>query len=180
MKKHTPVLLGIMLLKIVLHYFLIGGDYELHRDEFLHLDQAYHLAWGFQTVPPLSSWISVVIHWLGGGEFWVKLFPALFGAITIWFVWKIVEHLQGDLTALLLASVSLLFSAVLRTNMLFQPNSFDILAWTALFYMIIKYIDSEESKWLYGSAVVFALGFLNKYNIVFLLMGLFPAILVSR
>lgn len=36
-KKHI-VLLSFTLLKFVLQYFAINPVYELHRDEFLHLD----------------------------------------------------------------------------------------------------------------------------------------------
>ena len=41
-------------------------------------------------------------------------------------------------------------------------------------------IKTENVKWLFVLAFVFALGFLNKYNIIFLLIGLFPAILLSE
>jgi hypothetical protein len=38
---------------------------------------------------------------------------------------------------------------------------------------------TEKPKWLYIAAVVFSIGFLNKYNILFLVIGLLPAILVT-
>jgi len=37
----------------------------------------------------------------------------------------------------------------------------------------------KKTKWLFIGALVFALGFLNKYNFLFLLAGLFPAIALS-
>jgi hypothetical protein len=63
--------------------------------------------------------------------------------------------------------------------MLYQPNSLDVLCWTAFYYVVILYITTEKVKWLYVAAVVFAFGFLNKYNILFLLIGLLPALLLS-
>ena len=45
--------------------------------------------------------------------------------------------------------------------------------------MFIKYLKTEHTKWLFIAAIVFALGFLNKYNILFLLIGLFPAMLLT-
>jgi hypothetical protein len=77
------VLIGFIALKFFLQYFLISPEYELHRDEFLHLDQAHHPAWGYRSVPPFTSLISSLIFLLGGGVFWVKFFPALFGALTL-------------------------------------------------------------------------------------------------
>ena len=81
--------------------------------------------------------------------FWVKFFPAFFGALTVVAVWKTTEALGGNLFALIPGATCVLFSALLRINFLFQPNSFDVLCWT---------------------------GF---YNIVFLFIGLFPAILLT-
>ena len=180
MKTKHIVLGGLILIKFVLQYILIDPVYELHRDEFLHLDQAQHLAWGYTSVPPFTSWISWIILQLGNGVFWVKFFPALFGALTLLVVWKTIEELKGGWFALLLGAVSVVFSTLIRLNMLYQPNSPDILAWTLLFFTILKYINTENSKWLWYAGITFAFGFLNKYNIVFLLLGLLPAILITE
>ena len=180
MTKKTILLTGFILAKFVMHFFLISPEYDLQRDEFLHLDQANHLAWGYFSVPPFTSWISLIIQFLGNGVFWVKFFPALFGALTMVVVWKAIEELKGNLFALILGATCILFSVLLRINLLYQPNSFDILSWTAFYFMLIKYINTEKPKWLYIAAVVFAVGFLNKYNIVFLLLGLFPAVLFTE
>lgn len=178
MKKQTIILIGFILLKFVFQILVLSDDYELHRDEFLHLDQAHHLAWGFQSVPPFTSWISWIIYLLGNSIFWIKFFPALFGAGTLWIVWKTIEELKGDLFALVLGATCILFSSLLRVNTLYQPNSFDILSWTTLYFVVIKYFNTQQTKWLFVAAGVFAIGFLNKYNVVFLLIGLIPAILM--
>ena len=116
MKNRNFVLLGFILLKFVLQYVLIDPVYELHRDEFLHLDQAHHLAWGYTSVPPFTSWISWIILQLGNGVFWVKFFPALFGALTLLIVWKAIEELKGGWFALLLGTVSVVFSSLIRVK----------------------------------------------------------------
>lgn len=179
MTKKTTILLCFIALKFFLQYFLLGSEYDLHRDEYLHLDQGSHLAWGYLSVPPLTSWTSFIIQLLGNSVFWVKFFPALYGALTILVVWKTIEALKGNLFALVLGASCVLFSALLRINMLYQPNSFDVLAWTTFYFTLVKWIDTENRKWLFACAVVFALGFLNKYNILFLLLGLFPALLLT-
>ena len=81
--KKWIILLVLVAIKFFLSYYLIDKGYDLHRDEYLHLDQAKHLAWGYDSVPPVTSWVSVIIFQLGNGIFWVKFFPALFGALTI-------------------------------------------------------------------------------------------------
>ena len=179
MTKKNFILSGFILLKFLLQYALINPYYDLHRDEYLHLDQGNHLAWGYLSVPPVTSWISFVVQSLGNSMFWVKFFPALFGALTVLVVWKTIEELKGNLFALVLGATCTVFSILLRLNFLFQPNSFDVLSWTLFYFLLIKYFNTEKAKWLYIAAIVFAIGFLNKYNVVFMLIGIFPSILMT-
>ncbi|MFV8325973.1 ArnT family glycosyltransferase [Flavobacterium sp. ZS1P14] len=180
MTRKSIVLLGFIIVKFVLQYVLISPEYELQRDEFLHLDQAHHLAWGYISVPPVTSWISSIIFFLGNSLFWIRFFPALFGALTLVVVWKAIEELRGDIFALVLGATCVLFSALLRLNGLYQPNSLDALCWTTFCFILIKYANTENPKWFYIGMVVLAFGFLNKYTIVFLLAGLFPALLLTK
>ncbi|GAB3751212.1 glycosyltransferase family 39 protein [Spirosoma pomorum] len=179
MSKRSAVLLGFIGAKFLFQYFLILPEYDLHRDEYLHLDQANHLAWGYLSVPPVTSWVALIISWLGNSAFWVRFFPALFGALTLLIVWKTVELLKGSLFACVLAATCVLFSVLLRMNLLLQPNSLDILCWTTLYYIGVRYIQSTDKRWLYAFAIVFAFGFLNKYNLAFLLIGFLPALLLT-
>ncbi|HMJ46656.1 MAG TPA: glycosyltransferase family 39 protein [Ferruginibacter sp.] len=180
MKKNTTILLVFIITKFALHYFLIHPEYDLQRDEYLHLDQGNHLAWGYISVPPVTSWIAYLIKLLGNGVFWVKFFPAAFGAVTMILIWKMIKELKGGLYALILGMFAILLSVILRINILFQPNSLDILFWTLVYYTIIKYINSNNSKWLIAAALAAGFGFLSKYNIIFLVLGLVPAILLTK
>lgn len=180
MAKKTVLLVGFILAKFVLQYILVSPEYELQRDEFLHLDQANHLAWGYISVPPVTSWISTIILFLGNSLFWIRFFPALFGALTLVVVWKAIELLKGNTFALVLGATSVLFSALLRINGLYQPNSLDVLCWTSFCYILIQYANTENPKWFYIGMAVLAFGFLNKYSILFLIVGLFPALLLTK
>ncbi|UKT63174.1 glycosyltransferase family 39 protein [Pedobacter mucosus] len=176
--------LGLMsffvVLKLILPFFLVNSIYELHRDEFLHLDQANHLAWGFQSVPPVTSIFALLIKFLGGCEVVVRLVSAAIGATTLIFTWKIVEELKGDLYAKVLSAVALICCAIGRLDLLFQPNAFDILSWTAIYFFLIKYFNTKSNRFLYLTAVALGIGFLNKYSISFLIVGLIPGLLVSN
>jgi hypothetical protein len=100
MKKKTLLLAGFIISKFILQYILISPEYDLQRDKYLHLDQANHLASGYISLPPVTSWIAYIIKLPGNGFFWVKFFPALFGALTILIVWKAIEELKRNLYAL--------------------------------------------------------------------------------
>ena len=180
MQKKHYILIAFILAKFILNYALISPEYDLQRDEYLHLDQGKHLAWGYISVPPFTSWISYLINFLGEGYFWVKFFPALFGALTMIVVWCTTEKLKGGVFALVLAQVAVLLSVILRINILYQPNSFDIFFWSLSYYCIISYIHSNHVKWFYAFAVALGFGILSKYNIILLVAGLAPALLLSR
>ena len=174
------ILITLVVLKFILQFALVNPVYELQRDEFLHLNQASHLAWGFISVPPFTALTSGIINLLGGGLLWIRFFPALYGALTVVFTWLIVEAIGGTLISRILAASALVFSVLLRVNMLFQPNSFDILIWTVIFYLLIRLVQTGNSKWLYFLALIVALGFYNKYNVLFLIVGLTFGILFSE
>lgn len=180
-KKIYPwyVLAFILLLKMVLQYAIVSPVYELHRDEFLHLDQANHLDWGYPSLPPFTSWLSEIIKLLGNDIFWVRFFPALAGALTIWLVWETVKLLNGTLYAAIIATTSVLFSALLRINILFQPNSMDVFFFTLIFFFTIKYLKTEKNINLYFLGIAVGFGMLNKYTIAFQLAGLLAGILIS-
>jgi hypothetical protein len=159
---------------------LINPVYELHRDEYLHLDQGKHLAWGYLSVPPLTSWISYLILHFDNNIFVVKFFPALFGVLTLVIMWKAIEELNGNIFALLAGACAITFSVLLRVNILFQPNSLDILCWTLVYFSFLKFINSERKRWLWIGGLSCAIGMLNKYNIVFLVLGMLPAIILTK
>jgi len=173
------ILLILVAVKMILQFVFVNPIYDLHRDEYLHLDQAFHFSFGYISVPPFTSWIARIIYLFGGGIFWIRLFPALFGALTIVLVWLIVEETGGRLQAKILASILLVFSVLVRINLLFQPNSFDILAWTGVFYFLIKYINTQQNRWIIVLSILISLGLYNKYNIVFLLTGLLAGFLLT-
>jgi hypothetical protein len=174
------VLAAFVIAKMVLQYIVVNPVYDLQRDEYLHIDQGFHLAWGYQSVPPVTSWISWLIIHAGNSVFWVKFFPALFGALTIIVVWRAVERLGGNLFACVLAATALLCSVLVRINILYQPNSLDILSWTMVYYTLLRYLQTQKNKYLYFLAIALAIGFLNKYNIVFCVAGLLPALIISH
>jgi hypothetical protein len=174
------LLFTILAFKIIFHFLLVHPAYDLHRDEFLHMEQADHLAAGYLSVPPFTAFLSLLIKWLGGGVFWVRFFPALFGALTMLVIWKIVELLEGGWRAQVLAALIFLCSAMSRLNILYQPNNVDVLSWTLIFYLFVRYAKEGRPRLLLCIGLTAGLAFLNKYNILFLIAGVAPALLISQ
>lgn len=181
--RQLPVLLlGLALVtKFLLQAWAVHPMYELHRDEFLHVDLGAHLAWGYTSVPPVTGLLSwLMLHLFGRSELWVKVLPTFFGAGTIWLVWLTCRRLGGGLFACALCTTCVLCSVLVRTNTLYQPNSLDIFFWTLLFYCIIRYEQLRQSHYLYTTAVVLGIGFLSKYNILWAGIALLISWLLHR
>ena len=180
MKKTNKLLYFLALLKIVIPYLLQHPVYEPHRDEFLYLAEGYHLAFGFMEVPPMLSIFAWLTNLFGGGMFWVKLWPSLFGAATFIIAGKIVQSLGGKSFALILLFFSFLFGAYLRMFFLFQPNAPEIFFWTMIAFSIIRFTQTNNYKWLYVFGVSVALGMLSKYSVAFYTLSILFALVFTK
>ena len=177
--KDRQVILFLAVLKLSIH-FLTNTRYGLHRDEYLYFDEGKHLAWGFFEVPPVTPFIAAIANFLGGSQFMIRLFPALAGVIIIVLACRLVKQLGGGAAALWITGLSLTFSpALLGSNTLFQPVSFNQLCWFLIAYQTILIIqESKASRW-YALGLLMGLAFLTKYSVAFYLLALLVVIAMS-
>ena len=165
-------------------HLVVAKNYELHRDELLYIALGQHLDWGYASVPPFIGVLAKLASiFFTDVAFGVKFFSGLAGAILIIVVGKMTEDLGGKLWAVFLACSAVALSvAYNRTAWLFQPVVFDILFWTlaAFFFLrLIRNTSASEKQWL-PLSIIFGIGFLNKYNIVFMAAACIGALLLSR
>ena len=153
--------------------------YQLHRDEYLYLAEARHLAWGFMEVPPALSLLAKVTQLLGNDFFWVKFWPSLFGALTVLVVCGMVTEMGGRLFAQCIASLGLIAGVYLRIHFLFQPNFLEIFWWSLLALLILKYINTGQSYYIILVGVTIGLAWLSKYSIVFFVVGMLAGLLLT-
>ncbi len=166
--------------KLVIH-FLTNTNYSLHRDEYLYFDQGQHLGWGYMEVPPFTAFIAKLADILGGSEFAIRLFPALVGGLTIFFAGILVQRLKGKTWAIIFCCGSLLLSpALLGSNTLFQPVSFNQFFWFLSAYMLVLAIQTEKTNYWYGLGIVMGVGILTKYSIAFYGIGMVLALLLTN
>ena len=179
MPRRLPLLFAVV--KFISGLLLAGyGTYELHRDEYLYLDYGRHLAWGYIEVPPLTALQSWVTLTLGGGFFLVKMWPLLWGALTIYVVVRLARQLGGGPWAQALAGVCYLTTGYGRLNLLFQPNSFEVLSFTLATYLLVRHAQPDgRPRHLYALGVVLGLGILNKYTAFFFGAAALGALLLT-
>lgn len=177
---HWPVLLGLSLTKLVLH-LSTNTNYGLHRDEYLYLNQAEHLSWGYMEVPPMIALIAKIARFLlGDTPFAARFFPALIGAVSIILIGIMVRDMGGKKWAQLLAGATFLLSpAFLGSNNLFQPVSFNQFCWLLAALFVVKIIRYRQARHWYFLGITAGLGFLTKYSIVFFFLALIVGFLLS-
>lgn len=155
-------------IKLAIQLLAPSHFYDLQRDEYLYLAEGNHLAWGYLEVPPAMAVLAVIVKLLGGSIFVVRLIPALIGALTLFLTGMITKELGGNQFARFLATLAFLASAYLRVNMLFQPNSLEILYFTWCAYWLVRYINRPDQRYFLYIGIIGGLGLMNKYS-----MGLF-------
>ncbi|MCF8369608.1 MAG: glycosyltransferase family 39 protein [Bacteroidales bacterium] len=166
--KDGHIILFFAVVKMLLHYFTYE-NFELHRDAYLYYAQSEHLAWGYVAVPPFVALVGKLATLIFGNTvFALKFFPALAGALNIVIIGLAVKELGGKRIALALAMLAYLLSPTfMHVNALFQPVSFNHLFWLLSCYLILLMIKRNDPKIWIWIALVFGVGFLNKYSIVF-------------
>ncbi len=167
-------------IKFALPFFLQHPVYELHRDEFLYLEQGHHLAWGYMEVPPMLSWLSYLTHLFGASFFWVKFWPSFFGAITLVITCAMVLEMGGKLFAVFIAGLCIMFTAYLRLHFLFQANFLEVFWWTLSAYFIIRYINTKQVRYLYWIGFAFGCAWLSKNSVSFFVIGFAVALLLTQ
>ena len=168
------------LLKFLVPFLLIHHQFELHRDEYLYLADADHLAWGYIEMPPMLAVLGYLSKLMGGSVQSVYIWGSLFGACTIIVISKIVHRLKGNDTAVFIASLAFLCSGFLRMNVLFQPNFLDVFFWTLSSYYIICWIQTNENKYLYAIGISFGFGILGKYTMAFYILSFLLSVLLTE
>lgn len=168
------------LIRLVLPFLLQHAYYQPHRDEFLYLDYAKHMDWGFMEVPPVLSVFSWLSYHLGNSFFWVKIWPALFGALSFLLCGDMLLKLGGKTYGLILLFSCFVFGAFIRLFFLFQPGFLEVFSWTAIIWCLVNYQLQKQVKWLYFFGLACGIGLLSKYTTAFFITGLVGGIALSN
>ncbi len=176
---YWPLILLLATIKFLLPLFQQDALYELQRDEYLYYQQGLHFDLGYLENPPLLSWLGMISSWFGGSETWIKLWPCLFGAATVVITCLIAAEMGGKLFAQFITGLGIISGAYIRIHYLFQPNFLDIFFWTLSIYFLIRFINSNNQKFIYYLAVSLAVGWWGKYSVLFMAIAIVIGLLLS-
>jgi hypothetical protein len=180
MLKGNRLLYLLAFIKLISPFILQDGYYQPHRDEFLYLAEGHHMAWGYMEVPPVLSVFAWITNLFGAGMFWIKIWPALFGAFTFLLAGKVVLSFGGKAFALILAWLPFMIDGYMRLFFLFQPNFLEVFFWTLIGYSIIRYIQTYQNKWIYVFGIAVGFGMMSKYSVAFITLSILGGLVLTR
>lgn len=168
-------------IKVVLNLFAIN-HFGFQRDELLHLVLANHLDWGYKEVPPFIAIVAKISNtFFGHSLFAARIFPTICSGLIIWFAGLITVEFGGRKFAITLTCLALIFSpAFAASGYLFQPVVFDQFWWVLTVWLLIKYLNTTDVKYLYWLGLAVGLGMLTKYTMAFFTFALIIGILISK
>lgn len=176
-KYQCLIIVSIGIINVVLH-LLPSFHFEYHRDELLYFSLCNHLDFGYATVPPLIGLAAFIAKSIFGySVFSVRFFPALFSGMLVYLTSEITKELNGRFRAQLISAIGISGSMFLvMIYGVFTPYCFDIFFWTWIIYLIIKYVKTNEGKYLLILGIAIGISFLNKYSIILFLVAIFTVV----
>jgi 4-amino-4-deoxy-L-arabinose transferase-like glycosyltransferase len=162
---------------------LIGfaSGYGYHRDELYFLAAGHHLDWTYADQGPMTPLIARAMSEIDAGSLTVLRMPsALAAGITVLLTGLLAHELGGSRRAeAIAAACSAVAVIVLFSGHLLSTSTFDLLAWTAVIWLVIRAVRTGDDRlWPVGGAVL-GLGLLNKPLPAFLAAGLLAGVAVS-
>lgn len=127
-----------------------SGGYGYHRDELYFLAIGGHPALGYVDQPPLVPVLAHVVDALSGHSLiWLRVAPALAGALVVFFTGVIAREFGAGRGAQVLAAAAMAVSAILvSASHLSTTTIFDLLIWTVLSLLIIRALAGRDREWL--------------------------------
>ena len=179
-RKEFVFILSFTVLKLVVH-FIANSNFGYHRDELLYKALGEHLDWGYKEVPPFIagiSWFSRNIF--GDSVFAMRTISTLCGAMIVYLTGLTVLALGGKRFAIAVACLAVIISpAFLASGYLLQPVVFDQFFWILAAYLLIRYMKTRQTRFMYFFGMGAGFGMLNKYSMAFYLLALLIGLLLT-
>lgn len=166
---------------LVLHLAVLGR-YGIFRDEFYYLACARRLDWGYVDHPPLS--IVFLAGWtkfFGDGIVALRLPGILAGAAIVFLAGLLAREMHGKRFAQAVACLSVLIAPLfLAVSNFYSMNVFDQLCWTLLALILVRCINTGDTRYWLLFGLVAGLGLQNKVSVLFLGAGVAVGVLLTR
>jgi 4-amino-4-deoxy-L-arabinose transferase-like glycosyltransferase len=161
---------------------VLSSRYGFHRDELYFLDCGRHLALSYVDQPIFSPLIARLSTELFGVSLTgLRLWPALAAAGTVILGGLLAREFGGGRLSQLVGALGVATApALLGADHILDTTPFDLLAWTALAWVVVRIGRTGNTRLWVGAGVIFGLGLTNKHSIAFFAIALCIGTVVSH
>jgi 4-amino-4-deoxy-L-arabinose transferase-like glycosyltransferase len=159
----------------------VSGRYGYHRDELYFLAAGHHLAWGYPDQPPFVPALARAMSAIAPGSLPVLRLPsAIASAIDVLLTARLAREFGASRGGQTVAAVAMATAPfVLGSGHLTSTATFDLLAWTALLYLVVRIIRTGNDRLFVVAGVVAGAGLMDNDLVAFLLVGLGIGVLID-
>lgn len=156
----------------------LSGGYGYHRDELYFLVAGAHPAWGYPDQPPLTPLIAWATTSLFGDSLVALRLPSALAIAAVVLLAALLAREFGARPGgqVLAAGCTAVSAFVIAVGHLLSTATFDLLAWTALSWLLVRALRTGDPIWL-AVGLVAGIGLLNKTLLAFYLAALTVALL---
>jgi len=174
-----PLLFALSGAKLLIHV-LLAGRYGYFRDELYFLDGGRHLDWGYVDHAPMIALVARLALLMGGSLPALRIFPAVAGAGLVALAMLISWRLGGNRFAQGLTGLAVLVVPIyLGIDSILSMNAFEPLFWMGVVYLLIRILQTGDSRrWLW-IGVLLGLGLENKHSTAFFGFSLAAGLLLT-
>jgi 4-amino-4-deoxy-L-arabinose transferase-like glycosyltransferase len=165
----------------VLFHTLTNNQYGFHRDELATLDDARHLAWGYVAYPPVTPFFGrISLELFGASLRGFRFFAVLAGAAAVVLTGLTARELGGKRFAQAVAAAAVASAPLsLASSRVMQYVAFDYLAWVLLAYLVVRLLNSDDTRWWLAIGAAIGFGMLTKYTMIFFAAGVVVGVLLT-
>ncbi|MGH9617936.1 MAG: glycosyltransferase family 39 protein, partial [Acidobacteriaceae bacterium] len=156
--------------------------YGIFRDEMYYIVCGRHLAWGYVDQAPMVALQARIAEALFGFHHLalLRLFSALAGAMKVFLTGVLAWLLGGRRMAQAMAMIAVLIAPVyLAIDGFLSMNSFEPVFWMGCVAAILLIVRGGSPRWWIAFGILGGRGILNKPSIVFFLIALLVALLLT-
>lgn len=170
--------LGVLAAGLTVLLVGVAGRYGYHRDELYFLRAGREAALSYVDQPPLTPLLAAAMDSLAPGSLVALRLPsALAAGAVVLLTGLIAREFGAGRAAQLLAAACMAVSAVLlAVGHLLSTATFDLLAWTALSWLLVRALRDGGPVWLVTGAVA-GVALQNKTQPAFLLAAVLAGLL---
>jgi dolichyl-phosphate-mannose-protein mannosyltransferase len=159
---------------------VFAGAYGYHRDELYFLAAGRHLAWAYDDQGPFTPLVARAMGGIAPDSLTVLRIPSAIAAgLVVVLTGLIARELGGSRRAeLLAAACAAVAPVVLFTGHLLSTSTFDLLAWTAVTWLAVRAVRTQDGRLWLGAGLILGLALLNKPLPAFLALGLLAGVVL--